>query len=156
MNYGWAFYYGRILMLGFAQNNSPLTAVASSSPIYMRALCWQIYWTVLARWRDLKDWISWPDSASELCRPSDRRLSVKSLLTFADRRCRVVCVTGTLRPYSRLSRPEPLLQYFLPSSSSIVLKRLSGPRPNPLLLGISGSAANRTRTSGSVSNNSDH
>jgi hypothetical protein len=29
-------------------------------------------------------------------------------------------------PYSRLSRPEPLI--FLPSSSSIVLTRLSGPR----------------------------
>jgi hypothetical protein len=33
---------------------------------------------------------------------------------------------GSLRPYSRLSRPEPLL--FLPSSSPIVLTRLSGPR----------------------------
>jgi hypothetical protein len=32
----------------------------------------------------------------------------------------------SLRPYSRLSRPEPLL--FLPSSSSFVLTRLSGPR----------------------------
>jgi hypothetical protein len=35
----------------------------------------------------------------------------------------------SLRPYSRLSRPEPLL--FLSSSSSIVLKRLSGPRSRP-------------------------
>jgi hypothetical protein len=33
---------------------------------------------------------------------------------------------GSLRPYSRVSRPEPLL--FLPSSSSVVLTRLSGPR----------------------------
>jgi hypothetical protein len=33
---------------------------------------------------------------------------------------------GSLRPYSRLSRPEPLL--FLPSSSSVVLTKLSGPR----------------------------
>jgi hypothetical protein len=32
---------------------------------------------------------------------------------------------GSLRPYSRISRPEPLL--FLPSSFSIVLTRLSGP-----------------------------
>jgi hypothetical protein len=31
----------------------------------------------------------------------------------------------SLRPYSRLSRPEPIL--FLSSSSSIVLTRLSGP-----------------------------
>jgi hypothetical protein len=33
------------------------------------------------------------------------------------------------RSYSRFSRPEPLL--FLPSSSSIVLMRLSGPRSIP-------------------------
>jgi hypothetical protein len=35
----------------------------------------------------------------------------------------------SLRPYSRLSRPEPLL--FLPSSSSVVLTRLSGPHCRP-------------------------
>jgi hypothetical protein len=33
------------------------------------------------------------------------------------------------RPYSRFSRPEPLL--FLPSSSSLVLTRLSGPCSRP-------------------------
>jgi hypothetical protein len=32
---------------------------------------------------------------------------------------------GSLRPYLRLSRPDPLL--FLSSSSSIVLTKLSGP-----------------------------
>jgi hypothetical protein len=36
---------------------------------------------------------------------------------------------GSLRPYSRISRLEPLL--FLPSSSSIVLTRLSGSRSRP-------------------------
>jgi hypothetical protein len=36
---------------------------------------------------------------------------------------------GSLRPYSRLSRPEPLL--FLPNSSSFVLTRLIGPRSRP-------------------------
>jgi sulfatase maturation enzyme AslB (radical SAM superfamily) len=36
---------------------------------------------------------------------------------------------GSVRPYSRLSRPEPLL--FLPSSLSIVLTRLSEPRSRP-------------------------
>jgi hypothetical protein len=56
---------------------------------------------------------------------------------------------GTLRPYSRLSRPKPLL--FLPSSSSVV-----DAIPDPLLLRKSGSAGNRTRTSGSVARNSDH
>jgi hypothetical protein len=37
----------------------------------------------------------------------------------------------SLWPYSRISRPEPLL--ILPSSSSVALTRLSGPRPDPLL-----------------------
>jgi hypothetical protein len=36
---------------------------------------------------------------------------------------------GSLRPYSRSSRPEPL--FFLPSSSSVVLTRLSGPCSRP-------------------------
>jgi hypothetical protein len=36
---------------------------------------------------------------------------------------------GSLRPYSRISRPEPVL--FLSSSSSIVLTRLSGPPSRP-------------------------
>jgi hypothetical protein len=52
---------------------------------------------------------------------------------------------GSLRQYSRLSSPEPLL--LLSSSSSIVLTRLSGPLPDPLLLRKSASAGNRTRTS---------
>jgi hypothetical protein len=34
--------------------------------------------------------------------------------------------SGSLQPYSRISRPEPLL--FLPSSSSVILTRLSGHR----------------------------
>jgi hypothetical protein len=36
---------------------------------------------------------------------------------------------GSLRPCSRISRPEPLL--LLPSSSSVVITRLSGPRSRP-------------------------
>jgi hypothetical protein len=45
---------------------------------------------------------------------------------------------GSLRPYSGFSRPDPLL--FLPSSSSVVLSRLSGPVPDPPLLRKSDSA----------------
>jgi hypothetical protein len=41
----------------------------------------------------------WSESASELYRPSDRRLSAKWLPTFADRGCHVVCVTD---PYGRI------------------------------------------------------
>jgi hypothetical protein len=41
----------------------------------------------------------WSESASELYRPSDRRLSAKLVLTLADRRCHVVSVTD---PYGRI------------------------------------------------------
>jgi hypothetical protein len=40
----------------------------------------------------------WPESASELYRPSDRRLSARLMPTFADRGCHVVSVTD---PYGR-------------------------------------------------------
>jgi hypothetical protein len=42
---------------------------------------------------------SWSKSASELYRPSDRRLSAKWLPTCGDRGCHVVCVTD---PYGRI------------------------------------------------------
>jgi hypothetical protein len=42
---------------------------------------------------------SWSESASELYRPSDRRLSAKRLPTFADKGCHVVSVTD---PYGRI------------------------------------------------------
>jgi hypothetical protein len=67
----------------------------------------------------------WPQSASELYRPSDRRLSAKLVSTFCGYRLPRGQRDESIRPYSRLSRPEPLL--FLPSSSSVVLTRLSGP-----------------------------
>jgi hypothetical protein len=41
----------------------------------------------------LKNYTPWPESASELYRPSDRRLSAKLVPTFADRGCHVVSVT---------------------------------------------------------------
>jgi CBS-domain-containing membrane protein len=37
----------------------------------------------------------WPESASELYRPSDRRLSAKLVSTFADTGCHVVSVTDS-------------------------------------------------------------
>jgi hypothetical protein len=40
----------------------------------------------------------WPESASELYRPSDRRLSTKLVSTFGDIGCHVVSVTN---PYGR-------------------------------------------------------
>jgi hypothetical protein len=65
----------------------------------------------------------WSESASELYRPSDRRLSAKWLPTFVYRWCHVVSVTD---PYGRF----PL---FLSSSSSVVLTRLVDLVPDPLL-----------------------
>jgi hypothetical protein len=67
----------------------------------------------------------WPESASELYRPSDRRLSAKLVLTFVDRGCHVVSVTD-------------------------LYGRILGSVPDPLLLRKSGSVGKRTRTSGSV------
>jgi hypothetical protein len=68
-------------------------------------------------------------TASELYRPRYRRLSAKLVSTFADRGVSRSQRCGSLRPYSRFPRPEPL--FFLSSSSSIVLTRLSGPRSRP-------------------------
>jgi hypothetical protein len=44
----------------------------------------------------------WPESASELYRPSDRRLLAKSVSTSVDRGCHVVSVTN---PYGRIFGP---------------------------------------------------
>jgi hypothetical protein len=65
----------------------------------------------------------WPESASELYRPNDRRLSAKLVPTFVDRGVPHGQHDGSLQPHSWLSRLEPLL--FLPSSSSVVLMRLN-------------------------------
>jgi hypothetical protein len=59
-----------------------------------------------------------------------------------------------LRPYSRLSRSEPLL--FLPSRFSVILTRLTDPVPDPILHRKSGRAGNRNRTSGSIARYSDN
>jgi hypothetical protein len=59
----------------------------------------------------------------------------------------------SLQPYS-VSRPEPLL--FLPSSSSIVLTRLSGPHSRPTTCQKIWQSRDRTQTSGSIARNSDH
>jgi hypothetical protein len=61
--------------------------------------------------------------------PTERQplVSEVSANFFADRGA---TWSESLRPYSRLSRPDPLL--FIPSSSSVVLTRLSGPRSRPI------------------------
>jgi hypothetical protein len=61
---------------------------------------------------------------------------------------------GSLRPYSRISRPGPLL--FFRVAPQFYLQGWVDPLSDPLLLRKSGSAGNRTRPSGSVAKNSDH
>jgi hypothetical protein len=51
----------------------------------------------------------WPETASELYQPSDRRLSTKSVPTFADRGCHVVSVTD---PYGRILGFIDRIRYF--------------------------------------------
>jgi hypothetical protein len=52
----------------------------------------------------------WSESASELYRPSDRRLSEKLV---PERGCHVVIVTDPPRAYSRISRPDVIDHRYL-------------------------------------------
>jgi CBS-domain-containing membrane protein len=70
----------------------------------------------------------WSESASELYRTSDRSLSAELVSTFGDRECHVVSVTD---PYGRILDFLDMSRYFLSSSSSVVLKRMSGSRSRP-------------------------
>jgi hypothetical protein len=95
----------------------------------------------------------WPESASELYRPSDRRLSAKLVQTFAYKECYVVSVTdlcGRILGFLDRSR------YFFQAAPQLYSRSCVNPVADPLLLRKSGSAGNRTRTSGSVARNSDH
>jgi hypothetical protein len=65
--------YHPLKILSIGQNNSPISTTFSLTP--------------------------WSESASELYRSSDRRLSAKWLPTFEDRKCQVVSVTD---PYGRI------------------------------------------------------
>jgi hypothetical protein len=103
----------------------------------------------------------WSESASELHRPSDRRLSAKWLPTFANKGCQPRGQRdGSLRPYSRFSRQEP--QLFFQVAPQLYLRGRVDPVPDPLpvfplfFFGKSRSAGNRTRASESVTKNSDH
>jgi hypothetical protein len=60
---------------------------------------------------------------------ANRLLSVKLVATFVDRGMWRGQRGGSLWPWSRFSGLEPL--HFFPSSSSVVLTRLSGPRSRP-------------------------
>jgi hypothetical protein len=77
----------------------------------------------------LKDRAQLSESTNELYRLSDRLFSAKLVQNFADRGCHVVSVTD---PYGRiLGFLDRNHYFFLPSSSSSVLTRLTGPRSRP-------------------------
>jgi hypothetical protein len=60
----------------------------------------------------------------------------------------------SLRPYSQMSIPEPLL--FFQVAPQLYTRRRVDPVPNPLLLRKSASTGYRTRIFGSVARNTDH
>jgi hypothetical protein len=82
----------------------------------------------------------WPESASELYRPIDRRLSTKLVPTFAHRGCHVVSATD---PYGRILDLLNRSRYFFfqvaPQLSS---RGWADPVPDLLLLSKSGSPGN--------------
>jgi hypothetical protein len=86
---------------------------------------------------------SWHESASELYRQSDRRLSAKSVLTFEDRGCHVVRATDL---YGRILGFLDRSSCFSFQVALQLYSRVSvDPVPDTLLLRKSGSAGNRTR-----------
>jgi hypothetical protein len=92
-----------------------------------RTLKWKLFMSTVKLYGEKKN--LWSLSASELCRPSDRRLSAKLVPTFEDGGCRVVSGTD---PYGRiLGFLDRSRYFFLLSSFSIVLMRLNGPRSRP-------------------------
>jgi hypothetical protein len=96
----------------------------------------------------------WPQSASELYRPSDRRLLAKLVPTFADKEYRVVSAAD---PYGRILIFQDRSRYFYFQVAAHLYSRgWVDPVPDPLLLRKSCRAGNRTPTSGSVARNSDH
>jgi hypothetical protein len=96
----------------------------------------------------------WSESASELFRLRDRRLSAKLVPTFADRGCRVLSVTDS---YGRnLSFLDRSCYFFFQVAPQLYSRGWVDPVPDPLLLRKSGIAGNRTRTYGSLAMNSDH
>jgi hypothetical protein len=85
---------------------------------------------------------TWPESANILHRPSDRRLSATWCNFYADSWLSRSQRDGSLQPYSRLSRSEPLL---FPSKALLnCTHEAEWPFCRPILLKKSGTAGNRT------------
>jgi hypothetical protein len=84
----------------------------------------------------------------------DRRLFTKLVPTFADRGCHVVSMTD---PYRHILGLLDRSRYcFFQVAPQLYSRGWVNPISDPLLLRKSGSAGNRTRTSGSGTRNSEH
>jgi hypothetical protein len=94
-------------------------------------------------------------SVRERTIPTERpHLSAKLVPTSADRGVTHGQRGGTLRPYSLFL--DRSCYFFFPVVPHLCLLGWVDTVPDPLLLGKSGNAWNRTWTSGSVARNSDH
>jgi hypothetical protein len=101
-----------------------------------------------------KEQIPWPESSSELYRPSNCRFSAKLVPTFADTGCHVVSVTD---PYGRnLGFLHRSRYFFFQEAPRLYSRGWADPVLDPILLRKSDSAGNWTRTSESICRNSDH
>jgi hypothetical protein len=90
---------------------------------------YQIFWKVAGLERGPLSLLNTIEGRKSSGSGIESRLSAKLVPSFADLP-RGQC-DGSLRPYSRFFRRDPL--FFLPSSSSVVLTRLSGPRSRPTI-----------------------
>jgi hypothetical protein len=80
----------------------------------------------------------WPEAASELYRPSNRRLLGKLVPTLADGGCHVI---GMMDPYGCiLGFLDRSSYFFFQVAPQLYLQGRVGPVPDPLLLRKSGSA----------------
>jgi hypothetical protein len=95
----------------------------------------------------------WPEYASDLYRPSDRRLSAKLVPTFSDRGCHVVSVADSYG--NNLDFLDRSLYLFFQVAPELYSRGWVDPVPDSLFVTKSGGAGNRTRTSGSVARNFD-
>jgi hypothetical protein len=95
----------------------------------------------------------WRESACELYQPRNRRLLEKLVPNSTDSGCHVVSETDSyVRILGSLERSS---YFFFQVAPQLYSPDWVDPVPDPLFLGKSGSAGNRTRTSGSVDRDSD-
>jgi hypothetical protein len=126
----WSLSWGRILLETWILNFSYVAFVKLQK------------WYVL---RLSKKKTQWPESASELYRPSDRRFSAKLMPTFAVRECHVVSSTDPCcRIIGFLYRSR---YFFFQIAPQLYSRGWVDAVPDSLLVKKSGSAGNRTRTS---------